>query len=428
MKVLVIGSGGREHAIVRAICRSGKAEQIFAAPGSSAMGQIAECVPLAVDDVNGIAAFAVERKVNLVVVGPEVAIAAGVSDQLRSHGILVFGPSQAAGELETSKIYSKHFMSKAGVPTAKFVVVESVEATMIAAPQFTPPYVLKADGLAAGKGVFICDTQDELKAAAQNLFDKKELGEAGSKAVLEQFHAGYELSALVLTNGREFQILPMAQDHKRLLEGDKGPNTGGMGTVAPMSVSDELMNQIIERVVKPTLRQLQNEKLLYRGVLFIGLMMTSSGPMVLEYNVRFGDPETQVVLPLVRENWVDIFATIARGEMPKITWNGKSAACVVIASRGYPDRPEKGMCIKGLSAGDSESSYWLHAGTREDKGVWQTAGGRVLNSVAVADTVEKAVELAYQQVATVQFVGMQYRRDIGESAMHRLNSAHKITS
>lgn len=414
MRFLVVGSGGREHALVHALKLSPSVSEVHAVPGSKGIAQEAICHNIELSDPKAVEAFVRRYNFDCVVIGPENALASGLSDQLRTFGLNVVGPCQAAAQLEASKVFAKKFMEAAGVPTARFEVVEDVETTMRLAETFTPPYVLKADGLAAGKGVFICETRDELQKAAEDLFVHKTLGAAGRQALLEQFQAGYELSYLLLTNGQDGTPLPLAQDHKRLGDGDKGPNTGGMGTVAPVPPSEELQTQIQDRVITPTLRHLNGTGLLYRGVLFIGLMITQEGPQVLEFNVRFGDPETQSILPLLDGDWAQVFLNLSKGNMTPMKWNGLHLACVVLAAPGYPNNPEKGVEISGDIGAHSPSSYFLHAGTdRTPDGRWLVNGGRVLNAVGLGSSRREAIRHAYTQAEKVKWRGLQMRSDIG---------------
>ena len=415
MQVLVLGSGGREHAIVKALLHSPSVKGLHVNPGSSAMAL--EAIQHNFDLLNEAAwtQFLKKNPLDLVVVGPEFYLAQGVSDLLRKMGVPTFGPSQEAALLESSKIFSKKFMDQAGVPTAKWVEVTSKEQTLKSAEQFTPPYVLKADGLAAGKGVFICKDLKELEESAIAIFDKQILGEAGRKAILEQSLQGEEISYLILTNGEEFTPLPLAQDHKRLLDKDLGPNTGGMGVVAPVPMDNNLRNTIHEIIVQRTLKEIRGRGLLYRGVLYIGLMITKEGPFVLEYNVRFGDPEAQVLLPLLDADMGEVFLKIAQGNCPKINFKPLSSACVVLAAPGYPDKPEKNVVIEGDPRKQSASSYFLHAGTsREASGQWLTSGGRVLNAIGLGSTVSEALAQAYSLVKEVTWRGIHFRKDIGQ--------------
>lgn len=419
MKVLVIGQGGREHALVKALMASPSVSEVHSLPGSDAIARDSIRHDLDWQNFDSVIGVAKRHGIDLAVIGPEVPLDAGMSDALRSAGIDVFGPSGEAAKLESSKVYSKNFMLDAGVPTARSEVVSSVQETSEAMKRFSPPFVLKADGLAAGKGVFICKTEEQLLEAARSIFDRRELGDAGSTALLEEFTPGYEVSYLVLTNGEGFEPLILAQDHKRLLDGDEGPNTGGMGVVAPVQMESELRKVVDREVIEPTVRELKRRGLLYRGVIFVGLMMTPDGPSVLEYNVRFGDPETQVILPLMSGDWGVAFRSLAKGELPKLSWMRAAACCVVMAAEGYPDSPVKGVAIEGLTAGDDSTAYVLHAGTRMNGSAWQTNGGRVLNVIGLGSDMKAAVAAAYARVEKIKWPGMQFRRDIGKQFVAR---------
>lgn len=412
MKVLVVGQGGREHALVKALAMDVPREKLHAIPGSAGISEFGTCHPDISLEPASILKFCHSHNVDLVVVGPEQPLVDGLYDALSAAGILVVGCSKAAAQLEGSKVFSKEFMQRAGVPTAKASVVTSVAEVKALQSQFSPPYVLKADGLAAGKGVFIAATTAELTGAAKMIFEDRLLGESGEQALLEQFQPGYELSVFVLTNGRDYQILPLAQDHKRLLDGQRGPNTGGMGTVAPIAISNEILAQIEKQVVAPSVAQLGRENLQYRGVLFIGLMMTPEGPSVLEYNVRWGDPEAQVLLPLLEGSWLEVFKNLAQGELTPLKFENRFATCVVLAAEGYPDHPKKGVPIKFENAA-VEGAYFLHAGTVKRNDQWLTNGGRVLNSVAIAPTREESIQKAYKLAQTATWPGQQRRNDIG---------------
>ena len=305
-------------------------------------------------------------------------------------------------------------MNEMAIPTAAFEIVTSVEETLRQADQFPAPFVLKADGLAAGKGVFICADKEELRLAAIDLFENKILGTAGEKALLEKFQPGWELSFLVLTNGQDFQALPLAQDHKRLRDGDEGPNTGGMGTVAPFQISANLRLEIEEKIIRPTLAGLQKYHMLYRGVLYFGVMVTADGASLLEYNCRFGDPETQVILPLIQNDLAELFLDLAKGKLQPVRLHQRSAACVVMAAPGYPQRPEKNVAIEGDPLESTALSYFLHAGSAKSDDGWQTNGGRVLNAVGLGSTLQEAIKNAYQQASRVKWPGLQMRRDIHE--------------
>lgn len=420
MNVLVVGQGGREHAIVRALNESPSVDHVHAMPGNDGIALDAKCHAIEWRDFDAVAALVAREAISLVVIGPEIPLEGGLSDALRERGIPVMGPSREAARLESSKIFSKEFMLGARVPTARSFVVASVDETMTRAEAFAPPYVLKADGLAAGKGVFICKTVSELRGAAVDLFEKRVLGEAGARALLEEFSPGYEISYLVLTNGREFAALPLAQDHKRLLDGDEGPNTGGMGVVAPVALDAALNARILREVVEPSVAELGRRGLLFRGVLFIGLMMTDDGPSVLEYNTRFGDPETQALLPLLDGDWAHVLAELANGRIVPLEWKPLASACVVLAAKGYPDAPVKGAPVALPAPSALKTRYLLHAGTRlatEGPGggtaSWQTNGGRVLNAMGLGANLREAVDNAYAIAREVKSEALVMRGDIG---------------
>ncbi|MCC7402957.1 MAG: phosphoribosylamine--glycine ligase [Bdellovibrionales bacterium] len=420
MKVLVVGQGGREHALVRSLKSAPSVTKVLALPGSDGMAGAATCHKLAPSDHPGVLQFCRDNQVDLVVVGPEVPLAEGLADVLRADQRAVFGPSQAAAQLEASKIFAKKFMDRARVPTARYFVVDSVAETMAKASHFAPPYVLKADGLAAGKGVYICKTDDELRSAAIGLFEQGVLGESGRRALLEEFQPGWELSFLVLTNGFAYQALPLTQDHKRLGDNDQGPNTGGMGVVGPLKIAPELRQQILQTIIEPSVRELAKESLLYRGVLYVGVMVTPMGPLVLEYNVRFGDPETQVILPLLEGDWGQVMWQVSQGKLPELSWKSAFCACVVLAAAGYPDDPIKGAPISGPVDQETPAAYCLHAGTRRNRdGHWETSGGRVLNVVGQGATLELALKEAYQLADQITWPGKQMRRDIGRQMVQR---------
>lgn len=419
MRVLVIGQGGREHAIIRGLKLSPAVTEIHAIPGGPGLRRDAVCHNFSLSDSAALQRFARQTEISLVVVGPEAPLAEGIADVFRGLGIPVFGPNAYAAQLEASKVFAKEFMVRAGIPTARSFTVASVRETLEKAERFSPPYVLKADGLAAGKGVSINEDLAALKDSAEKLFERKIFGDAGAKALLEEFEPGWELSYLILTNGEEFEPLPFSQDHKRLMDGDKGPNTGGMGTVAPMKIDRELHERIDREIVRPCLKAIEADgRMIYRGVLFIGLMMTERGPKVIEFNVRFGDPETQVILPLLDGDWAEALLSVAQGEMPKLHWKPLNSACVVMAAEGYPDQPKKGVSITGDVFAETPSSYFLHAGTAHDAALhWVTGGGRVLNAVGLGSSLDEALKNSYRQAARVSWPGMRMRKDIGQKAL-----------
>jgi phosphoribosylamine--glycine ligase len=415
MRILVIGQGGREHALARALSRDVRKTDLFVTPGLSGFVEATQ-LQIPVDDIDRLKALALGRQFDTVVVGPEVPLAMGLADSLRSIGLHVVGPGRAAAQLESSKIYAKELMVEAGVPTAAYRVVSSVAETMqVARHEFDPPYVLKADGLAAGKGVFITHTWQELEAVARLLFEDRVLGASGERAVFEQFQSGWELSYLCLVAGENFQVLPLMQDHKRLLDGDRGPNTGGMGVVGPIAMDDSLRAVINEGIVRPTLSALRRRGLDYRGVLYFGLMMTPEGPRVIEYNIRFGDPEAQLILPLLVGSWAQVFHDLARGHLTPLEWSNQFGCCVVLAAEGYPQAPVKGALIQGDLGPADEQSYFLHAGTAlGPSGAFVVAGGRVLNAVGLGESLPAAVRRAYRQAERARWPGRQLRSDIGK--------------
>jgi phosphoribosylamine--glycine ligase len=417
MKVLVVGQGGREHAIVRALHLTAPEVQIHAVPGNAGMAKEAVCHSLNWKDSESLVQFCLRTEIDFVVIGPEDPLVAGLADKLRERGILVFGPDSEAARLEGSKIFAKEFLRSANIPTARAEVVQSVNETMKAAEKYAPPYVLKADGLCAGKGVVLCSTLEDLRRSAEDYFEKKTLGEAGARALLEEFMPGWELSFLFLTNGKSWQALPVAQDHKRLGDGNLGPNTGGMGAICPLSLETDLRRRIETEIIEPTVRAFSERRMVYRGVVFIGLMITPSGPSVIEYNVRFGDPEAQVILPLLEGSWSQVFKEIAEGKMPALQWKNLHSCCVVMAAPGYPEAPQKGVIIEGDPLYEGTSGYFLHAGTsRDGSGRWVTNGGRVLGAVGIGSSKEEAIRQAYLQSSKVRWQGQRLRGDIGQAS------------
>lgn len=427
MNILVVGSGGREHALVKALRMKG--HRVFVSPGSDAIAQEAEkitidCLKEYNTSMDRVTDVLKKMRIELVVIGPEQPLVDGFADRLREGGFLVFGPDSQGAKLEGSKIFAKEFMNRYGVPTAMAVTVKSKEDVLREHTRFTPPYVLKADGLAAGKGVVILQTLPELLTAAEDYFEKRIFGDAGASALLEQFQAGWELSFLILTNGIDFVPLPLAQDHKRLKDNGEGPNTGGMGVVAPLVIDEDLRKQILSTIVAPSVRGLSQEKFVFRGLLYIGVMVTDSGPKVIEYNVRFGDPEAQALLPLLQGDWAECFESIAKGDMPKdfkstgaLQWLNQNSVVLVLAAEGYPESPVKDVTVEFKSRSADSASYFLHAGTRWDgpSQSWVTAGGRVLNVVGLGETKRLAFDRAYQRAKEIQWPGMQKRSDIGKN-------------
>ncbi|MES3036534.1 MAG: phosphoribosylamine--glycine ligase [Bdellovibrionota bacterium] len=422
MKILVYGSGGREHAILKSLASSPTLPEIFVYPGNPGMKE-AKIVSLPItksksEEFEQLAVYCKTEKITFVFVGPEEPLCLGLSDILRKNDIAVVGPDSAAARLEGSKIFSKNFMLKYKIPTARSVVASSVSQVVENLSSFSIPYVLKADGLAAGKGVVVSDSPDDIISAARDFVENGKLGDAGKTLLIEEGLKGWEISVLVLTNGTDYQVLPLAQDHKRLNDNAKGPNTGGMGTIAPMELPSDLSKQIEQEIVAPTIKGLNSEKWVYRGIIFIGIMVTERGPKVLEYNVRLGDPETQVILPLIKNDTAKLFHQLALGKLEKLEIKNQHACCVILAAPGYPDAPEKGVRIEGdlltsFQAVDTQS-YFVHAGTKLDNGTWVTNGGRVLGSVGIASTREQAIGAAYDQTKKAKWNGLQMRNDIGK--------------
>lgn len=416
MKVLVIGTGGREHAILRSLKKSPQNPKLFIYPGNDGHIDCAELVKLPTGKFSEIVDFCQNQKIDFVFIGPENELVLGLSDQLRIAGIACVGPSQEAAQLEGSKIFTKNFLNEFKIPTAKHIEVTTKVDTMNSAKNFTAPYIFKADGLAAGKGVYICKTLAELEAAADETFHLKKFGAAGERAILEQNLPGYELSVLVLTNAESYSVLPLAQDHKRLLDDDQGPNTGGMGTVAPMFVESTLMKKIVDQIVEPSIKGLKKKNFIYRGILFIGVMVVNDEPYVLEYNVRFGDPETQVILPLIKNDTVSLFLNLAHGKLEPVDFKNVFTACIVNAAAGYPDKVIKGAEIK-ISEGAKNNVLFCGV-QKNSSGQLQVNGGRVLNVVTEDTTLQYALAKAYELNSQIQFHGRQFRTDIGKNVIN----------
>jgi phosphoribosylamine--glycine ligase len=422
-RVLVIGGGGREHALVRRLLRSPQHPELICAPGNAGIAKDkVECIAVAVDDVDGIVALAREREVDLVVVGPELPLVAGVVDALGEAGIRAFGPTAAAARLEGSKRYAKELMAAVGVPTADYAVLTSRKQALERLASAAYPLVLKADTLAAGKGVAICEDEDEARAAVEEMFTQRRFGK--TDVVMEEFLAGEELSLLALCDGERAIPMAPAQDYKRIHDGDEGPNTGGMGSYSPVpGIDREHAGALALAVHQPIVDELRRRGTPFHGILYAGLMMTADGPKVLEYNVRFGDPETQAVLTRLRSDLLELLeAATTPGGLAgvEIEWSADWAVTVVLASRGYPATSSSGDEISGMRAVDSIEVELLHAGTAERDGRIVTAGGRVLNVTGIGSTPAEAREHAYRAAERIQFDGKQMRRDIAERAVARV--------
>ncbi|MBI5201956.1 MAG: phosphoribosylamine--glycine ligase [Elusimicrobia bacterium] len=416
-RVLVVGSGGREHALLWKLSQSPRKPELFAAPGSTAIGKLADCH--GVDPLNGPAMVELckELKIDLVIVGPEAPLAAGLADGLEAFNIPVFGPSQEAAKLESSKAFAKDFMKRHGIPTAGYESFTDAARAADAAAELELPLVVKADGLAAGKGVRVCASRREAIEAVQDFMTKGAVGEAGQRVVLEKCLKGREASVLALVDGERYQVLPACRDHKRLKDKDEGPNTGGMGAYSPLPDFDEKLLETVRReVLDKFVKGIRADKLKYRGVVFVGLMLTEKGPQVLEFNVRFGDPETQTLMPLLECDLLDLLESCAKGRLSAAPIPVKKGAsvCVVLASEGYPEKPITNRRIHGIEGAEAELDVLVfHAGTRRTAEGWMTNGGRVLNVVATGPDLARASTRAYAGARCVDFEGVHYRKDIG---------------
>lgn len=419
MNILVIGSGGREHALYWKLSESPQTEQIYAIPGNPGMGASAE---IALDDHAAILRFVKEHEIGLVVVGPEVPLMNGLVDELETAGIRAFGPRANAAEIEGSKSFAKDLMKKYGIPTARYEVFTAAEPARAYIRQEGAPIVVKADGLAAGKGVIVAMTEQEALDAVDAIMEDHSFGDAGARVVIEEFMEGEEASLLAFTDGTMIRPMISAQDHKRAYDGDRGPNTGGMGTYAPAPVmTPEMTERAVEEILKPTIAAMAKEGRVYRGCLYLGLMVTADGPKVVEFNARFGDPETQVVLPLLDSDLVAIMCACADGTLADvpIRWKDGAAVCVVLASGGYPGHYEKGQEIHGLADAEAMGALVFHAGTAMKDGKLVTNGGRVLGVVGRGADISSAVDAAYAAATKISFKDAYYRKDIAHRALER---------
>ena len=430
MKILVVGNGGREHALVWKIRQSPLVKEVFCAPGNAGVAALADCVPIDSSSIIEVADFAQTVKADLTVVGPELPMVLGMADEFTRRGLSIFCPSRAAAEIEGSKAYARDFMERHKIPSPRFRICATEEAAQefIKEAPFKYPFVVKADGLAQGKGTLIVHDKAEAKDAVHQMMGDKKFGVAGSKVVMEEFLEGEEVSFLLFSDGA--RVLPMVsvQDHKRALDGDKGAQTGGMGTVSPATnLSMDVHKQIMHDIVLPTIGGLAAEGRKYQGVLFAGLMITEQGPRVLEFNARFGDPETQVIMARMKSDLVPILTGVADGALKetKIDWAKEPAACIVLASKGYPEQAETGKEVRGLDALKSAQDVVVyHSATALRDGKLVTVGGRVLGVTALGANLDAAVKRAYEAVSAISFEGMQYRKDIGQKALARLHAHH----
>ncbi|CAM4413681.1 phosphoribosylamine--glycine ligase [Paenibacillus tarimensis] len=420
MRVMVIGGGGREHAIVWALSKSDKISKLFCAPGNAGIAALAECVPIPVNRFADQIQYVKDNAIDLVVVGPDDPLAAGIVDAHEEAGIPVFGPRKNAAEIEGSKIFMKKLLKDYNIPTAAYETFTDYDAALSYLRSQSAPIVIKADGLAAGKGVTVAATLEEAEAALRGMMVDKVFGEAGTQVVIEEFLEGQEMSILSFVDGETVRPMVAAQDHKPAYDGDKGPNTGGMGTYTPLPhIDPALIEDAIENIIKPTARAMVSEGRPFRGVLFAGLMITKTGVKTIEFNARMGDPETQVVLPRLKTDLLDIILAAVNGRLDQldIEWSDEAAVCVIAASEGYPASYPKGRVISGLAEAEAAGALIFHAGTAEEDGKLVTAGGRVLGIVGRGANLDEARKQAYEALGLIHFEGMHYRSDIASKAL-----------
>ncbi|TBR17708.1 phosphoribosylamine--glycine ligase [bacterium] len=430
MRILVIGSGGREHALVWKLAQSKSAGKIFCAPGNAGIAQQAECINIKAEDVPALLSFAQNEKIDFTIVGPEAPLASGIVDEFTKAKLKIFGPSQKASQLEASKVFSKEFMAKYKIPTAGFRVFTSIQEANNYIDKIGAPCVVKADGLAQGKGVVVAKSTEEAKTAVSSMIRDKVFGEAGNKVIVEECLEGQEASILVLTDSKDAIPLASSQDHKRVFNNDAGPNTGGMGAYSPAPVVTEaIMKEISEKVINRTMDGLRKEGIEYRGILYAGIMITKNGPQVLEYNVRLGDPETQAVLPRMESDLLEAMVLASEGNLSKlvksggIKWDNRACVCVVCTSKGYPGNYEKGKEILGLDdAAKIADVMVFHAGTKKDGNKVLTNGGRVLGVIGLGKTIKEAINTVYHGVYKISFQGMHFRSDIGNKALNEISA------
>jgi phosphoribosylamine--glycine ligase len=428
MKILLVGSGGREHALAWALRKNfAQPLELFCTPGNAGIAQIADCVPIGATDIGELAAYAGQAAIDLTIVGPEAPLAAGIVDEFEQRGLRIVGPGRRAARLESSKAFAKDFMRRHRIPTAPYRIASSAEEALgiLKSGEFggeSDSVVIKADGLAAGKGVIVASSRAEAEKAVKDLLSGVVVSpSAAAQIVIEEMLSGPEASLLLFSDGKDFRLMPAARDHKRVGENDMGPNTGGMGSITDISVLDDTtIDRVVREIVEPTLQGARDESFMFRGVLFIGLMLTSDGPRVLEYNVRFGDPETQAILVRLRSGLTELFDAIADQRLSEVDvkWSDGASACVVLAAPGYPGKPETGARIEGLErAAQRENIAVFHAATaRAANGEWLTAGGRVLGVTSVGQTLDIALSRCYEGLEDIHWAGMHYRRDIGRQA------------
>jgi len=427
MKVLVIGSGAREHAIVHALRRSPSVGEIYAAPGNPGIGQAADLLPIGVDDLPALAEAASDLRIDLSVVGPELPLALGIADEFAKRGLRLFGPNRRAAELESSKVFAKEFCLRHGIPTPRAEVVGSKDEAVRAARRLGLPVVLKADGLAAGKGVLVVNDDEDLDRGLAVFFEERRFGEAGDRVLVEEFVVGEELSFMVVSDGHGFAPLATSHDYKRALDGDEGPNTGGMGSHSPAVLPSGTGKEVVDRIIRPAIAAMEAEGRPYRGILYAGLMLTDTGPQLLEFNCRLGDPEAQSILLRLEDDLGQVLREAADGRLTRkaFNWRREAVACVVLASRGYPGSIHRGDVIRGVEEALALPRVTVyHAGTALDpEGRLVTAGGRVLSVCGRGTNLNEALAVAYDGVGKIHFEGMQYRTDIGVDSLARLGGA-----
>ena len=423
MKVAVIGGGGREHTLAWKLAQSPSVDKLYAIPGSAAMSEVAQCVDIALSDLDAITDYAQKEGIDMLVVGPEVPLTEGLADLAQSKGLAVFGPNKAAAQMEGSKVFAKNLMKKYHVPTAAYASFTDGDAAKACVKEQGAPIVVKADGLAAGKGVVVAQTEAEAIEAVNAMMEDHIFGASGGRIVIEECMVGEEASLLAFVDGKTIVPMISAQDHKRIFDNDEGPNTGGMGAYAPAPVvTPEIRKEVEEKILKPVVDGLKQEGITYQGCLYAGLMITADGPKVVEFNCRFGDPETQAVLPLLDGDLAQIMYACAKGTLTAdmVHWKDAAACCVIMASAGYPASSHKGDVISGLDAVDKEDVMVFHSGTAKKDGQYVTNGGRVLGVTAVAPDLKSAIEKAYANVKRIHFDGQQVRSDIGAKGLKHL--------
>lgn len=427
MKVLVIGSGGREHALTWKLKQSSKVSKLYCAPGNGGINGEVTCVPIPANDIAALKAFAIRESVDLTVVGPEEPLTLGIADEFAGSGLTIFGPTSKAAEIEGSKAFAKKLMKTYGIPTADYEIFDDENAAICHINQLNKPCVVKADGLAAGKGVVVCDSAADAADAVRDMMSRRAFGNAADRVVIEERLSGEEISVFAITDGHDFILLPAAQDHKRALDNDEGKNTGGMGSYAPVPhIPASLIRTIGASIVRPTIDAMRHEGRIYRGVLYCGLMLTENGPKVIEFNCRFGDPECQALMPLIKSDLTDILLGACNGKLKdvKLDLNPCYSVCVTAAAGGYPDHYDKGKIISGIPDPMPEGSMIFHAGTLQTSGGLVTSGGRVLGATSWADDLQTAVIHAYQLIRSVSFEGMRFRTDIASKALDNIRGKH----